>query len=59
MTAPLHLGDGASVRPLTAQDAPAVLALIEQNRAHLDKWLRWSAKVRSQADVTAMIATAL
>jgi ribosomal-protein-serine acetyltransferase len=51
-----QLGDGASIRPLEAGDAPAVLELIERNRAHLDKWLRWSAKVRTPADVTAMIA---
>ena len=56
VTEPLQLGDGASIRPLTASDAAAVLGLIEQNRAHLDKWLRWSAKVRNHADVTDMIA---
>ncbi len=56
VTEPLQLGDGASVRPLSATDAAVVHGLIEQNRAHLDKWLRWSAKVRNQADVTAMIA---
>lgn len=51
-----QLGDGASVRPLTAGDALVVLEVIEQNRAHLDKWLRWSARVRNGPDVTAMIA---
>ena len=56
MTEGLSLGDGAVVRPLDSGDAPAVLELIERNRAHLDKWLRWSARVRTHADVTAMIA---
>jgi ribosomal-protein-serine acetyltransferase len=56
VTEPRQLGDGATVRPLIAGDAAAVLELIERNRAHLDKWLRWSAKVRNQADVAAMIA---
>ena len=56
MTAGLQIGDGAAIRPLEPGDAPVVLELIEQNRAHLDKWLRWSAKVRNLSDVTAMIA---
>lgn len=55
MTDSLQLGDGASVRPLEGGDAPGVLELIEQNRAHLDKWLRWSAGVRALSDVTALI----
>jgi ribosomal-protein-serine acetyltransferase len=55
MTAPVSIGDGATMRPLTASDAAAVQALIERNRAHLDKWLRWSARVQSLADVQAMI----
>jgi ribosomal-protein-serine acetyltransferase len=50
------LGDAAQARPIVASDAPAVLDLIEQNRAHLDKWLRWSARVKTRADVEAMIA---
>lgn len=50
------IGDEAFVRPLGATDSGAVLTLIEENRAHLDKWLRWSARVRSPDDVTAMIA---
>lgn len=56
MTVRLPLGEGAAIRPLEAGDAPDVLELIERNRAHLDKWLRWSAKVRTHADVSAMIA---
>lgn len=56
MSGTLSLGDGGSVRPLEATDAAAVFALIEENRAHLDKWLRWSARVRTADDVAAMIA---
>jgi ribosomal-protein-serine acetyltransferase len=56
VTVPLQIGDGASLRPLGADDVPAVLELIERNRDHLDKWLRWSARVRNQADVAAMVA---
>jgi ribosomal-protein-serine acetyltransferase len=55
MTGIVPLGDGAHVRALAPPDAGAVLALIEQDRAHLDKWLRWSARIRTHADVLAMI----
>jgi ribosomal-protein-serine acetyltransferase len=50
------IGDGANLRPLTGADAAAVLALLDANRAHLDKWLRWSAHITSREDVDAMIA---
>ncbi len=56
MTDPLQLGDGATLRPLQPGDAAAVLEVIERNRDHLDKWLRWSARVRNRDDVAAMIA---
>jgi ribosomal-protein-serine acetyltransferase len=42
--------------PLDARDAAEVHALVAANRAHLDRWLRWSASVRTLADVEAMIA---
>lgn len=58
MTAPLRLdlGDGAVARSLRAADAPAVHTLMRANRAHLDRWLRWSASVQTRADVDALIA---
>ncbi len=49
------LGGGASVRPLEAGDVGAMHALMTANRAHLDRWLRWSAAVRSPADVAAFV----
>ena len=57
----LRLGEqpiapGATVRPLDAQDVPAMHALMTANRAHLDRWLRWSAAVRTPTDVQALIA---
>lgn len=50
------LSDGIRLRPLTAADAPEMHALIQENRAHLDRWLRWSNAVKSLADVEALIA---
>ena len=47
---------GAVVRPLAAADVPAMHALLTANRAHLDRWLRWSSAVRTPADVAALIA---
>jgi ribosomal-protein-serine acetyltransferase len=41
--------------PLEAGDAAEIHALIAANRAHLDRWLRWSAPIRTIADVEAMI----
>lgn len=36
-------------------DAVAVYALITENRQHLDRWLRWSSGLQSEADVCASI----
>lgn len=49
------IGDGTVLRPMSPADAPAMLALVTRNRAHLDKWLRWSARIKAQEDVEAMI----
>jgi ribosomal-protein-serine acetyltransferase len=38
---PLHLPNGATLRPLALTDAPALHALIDHNRAHLLPWLPW------------------
>lgn len=51
-----HLGRGVTVRPLTKDDARAMHRLIVDNREHLDRWLRWSSSIQTQADVTALIA---
>jgi ribosomal-protein-serine acetyltransferase len=44
---------------MAASDAGAVLALVDRNRAHLDKWLRWSARIKGPGDVDAMIGRQL
>ena len=49
------LGAGTQVGPLEAADAPAVHRLILENRAHLDRWLRWSHAVQTRADVDRFI----
>ena len=43
------------VRPLELGDTRAVYTLISQNRQHLDRWLRWSAGLQSEADVETFI----
>lgn len=59
MSGALHwtLAHGATLRPLRAADAVAMHALIAANRAHLDRWLRWSSGIARVDDAAAMIAT--
>ena len=52
----LDLGDVVA-RSLRPADAPAVWALINANRAHLDRWLRWSSGIASLDDARALIGT--
>ncbi|TMK57624.1 MAG: GNAT family N-acetyltransferase [Actinobacteria bacterium] len=35
--------DSLGVRPLGAEDAPELYALIEANREHLERWMPWAA----------------
>lgn len=52
----IDLGGGATLRELTADDAPALFAAIERDRAHFDRWLRWTPGLRSPGDAAALIA---
>jgi ribosomal-protein-serine acetyltransferase len=52
-----ELGDGVRVRPLRASDAPLFHSVIVRERAHLDRWLRWSSGIATLADAEAMIAS--
>ncbi len=54
--AELAIRPGVIARPLTLSDAPAMHALIVENRAHLDRWLRWSGPLLSEDDVSGFIA---
>jgi ribosomal-protein-serine acetyltransferase len=59
MTAALteeQLTAGVAVRPLRQADAPAMHALLARNRAHFDRWLRWSSSLQTPDDVGAFIA---
>lgn len=47
----------AHARPLERSDAGALWQLIAANRAHLDRWLRWSSLVRSLEDAGELIET--
>jgi len=51
----LALDATAVLRPLTVSDAADLHALILENRAHLDRWLRWSSGVQSLADAEQLI----
>ena len=52
----IDLGDNMALRELTAADAPLLFAAIERDRAHFDRWLRWTPELRSEADAAALIA---
>ena len=53
----LHLDAVTELRPLLPSEAAVVHSLISTNRAHLDRWLRWSNSVQTVEDVQALIAT--
>ncbi|HMV32863.1 MAG: GNAT family protein [Gemmatimonadales bacterium] len=52
----IALSATATLRPLVGADAPDLHGLITANRAHLDRWLRWSSGIRTPADAAAFIA---
>ncbi len=52
---PLRVADHLILLPLRLDDADAMIALIQRNRAHLDRWLRWSGRVQTADDARALI----
>jgi ribosomal-protein-serine acetyltransferase len=44
------LTDGVELRLIDMQDTQAMFDLIQQNREHLDQWLRWSGRIRTLED---------
>jgi ribosomal-protein-serine acetyltransferase len=44
------------IRPFEPDDALAIFQLIQSNRDHLDRWLRWSNTIQSEADAQATVA---
>lgn len=52
---PLKINDEAELRPLTLDDAEAVFALVEANRADFDHWMRWTGRIKSADDARKII----
>ena len=52
----LNLDDGFALRPLGAADAALLYETVEQNRAHLDPWLRWSPSLTSAEAARTLLA---
>lgn len=52
----LPLLANATLRPLVAADAADLHRVVTANRAHLDRWLRWSGGVQTPADAAALVA---
>lgn len=48
---PILLDEITELRRLTLGDADQMLAVLTQNRTHLDQWLRWTAGVQTLDDV--------
>jgi ribosomal-protein-serine acetyltransferase len=55
MQFPLQVQEGVILRPLAISDAPDFLALIQQDQANFNRWLRWTASIQTLADAEAYI----
>jgi ribosomal-protein-serine acetyltransferase len=53
---PVTLDGGIVLRPLTQGDAAAMHAVVVANRAHFDRWLRWSSALSAPDDVAGFLA---
>jgi ribosomal-protein-serine acetyltransferase len=53
---PWQLDARTVLRPLAREHAAAFHALLTANRVHLDRWLRWSSLVQTEADAAGFIA---
>lgn len=55
---PWRLDDNKTLlRPLEPADAPPVHSLIQANRFHLDRWLRWSSSIQTLENTADLIET--
>jgi ribosomal-protein-serine acetyltransferase len=52
---PLALGDNIELRLLDESSVAPMYVMIMANRAHLDPWLRWSARIQTPTDLRAYI----
>ena len=49
------LDERTCLKPLTLDDVAAFYGVLQQNRSHLDEWLRWSGRIQTPADAKAFI----
>jgi ribosomal-protein-serine acetyltransferase len=47
---PIKLSEGVELRLIEMHNTQVMFDLIEQNRGHLDQWLRWSGRIRTLED---------
>jgi ribosomal-protein-serine acetyltransferase len=52
---PYHVDHEITLGLLQETDAADIFELLQRNRAHLDPWLRWSGRVKTIEDTTALI----
>ncbi|MEZ5100458.1 MAG: GNAT family protein [Thermoleophilia bacterium] len=57
--APRPLGPGALLRPVRAEDAADLLAIVDANRERLRRWLPWVDGTRQDRDSRTFLAAAL
>ncbi len=55
---PLQINESLSVRLFEPAHAQLLLDLILQNREHLDRWLRWSGRIKTLEDAQMLIDSA-
>lgn len=53
------LGDGTVIRTLTPDDAPALYALVDDNRSRLRPWMAWEPGTKSADDTRTFIERAV
>jgi len=53
-----RIDDHASIRSLTEADAEGLFALVETNRARLERWMEWAPQTTSAGDVRGFIERA-
>lgn len=49
---PVDLGGGAQLRIFSLDDTRALFTLLSQNSAHLDRWVTWTRRIQTVADLS-------
>jgi len=55
MQFPTRVDDGIEMRPFQPEDAEVLIDLITRNRERLDRWMRWTAPVKTLDDARSLI----